>query len=156
MQFLSGFRFYNINVKRTNVCFRGINLKGKSILRFYFSADSLNGALDNLILKQALHSEGDEGEACAQRIIKLIEAKRELSLLWGYLNGVMQLFSEDDELVLFRYAFMRCGISRLDDEERKRVRRVYVRFFRKAVRLKSFAEALSLVNAYYALIRNLS
>lgn len=127
-------------------------MNGKRVLRFYFSADRLNGALDNLILKGALRSQGEEGEVSAQKIIKLISAKRELSLLWGYMNGVMQSFSEEDELTLFRYAYMRCGISRLDGEERKRVRRVYVRFFRKAARLKNFGEALSLVNVYYALM----
>lgn len=128
-------------------------MNGKRVLRFYFSAECLNGALDNLILKEALRSESDLGEACAQRILKLIEAKCGLSLLWGYLNGVMQGFSAEDVAVLKGYAHLRCGIGRLAENERRITRRVSVRFFRRAKRLESFKEGLRLVNVYYALLR---
>lgn len=126
----------------------------KRLLRFYFSADKLNSSLDNLITYYACGSgiNGEDGEACAEKILSLISAKRNLSLLWGYLNGVMQAFGEEDRRLLLTYAYIRCGISSLKEEDRKNLRRVTVRFSRRANNAERFSEGIRLVNSYYALL----
>lgn len=126
----------------------------KRLLRFYFSVDKLNCALDNLIMHCACGSGESvaDGEECAERIIGLISAKRSLSLLWGYLNGVMQAFGEEDSALLMNYAYIRSGFSKLAAEERRNLRRVAVRFSRRAKNVQRFDEGIRLVNAYYALL----
>ena len=99
-------------------------------------------------------NEGD-GVECAERIISLICAKQSLSLLWGYLNGVMQAFCDADCELLLLYAFMRGGLSKFDQEQKRNLRRVTVRFSRKVKNLERFAEGIKLVNSYYALMNNL-
>lgn len=126
----------------------------KRILRFYFSADGLNRALDNLILRCACDSYRGEGDACGQRIASLIGAKDALSRLWGYLDGVMKGFSPRERGVLEEYAAMRCGMSKLSEGEFRLVRRLAVRFFRRARSLGRYGDGIRLVNSYYALIRN--
>ena len=62
-------------------------MKYKRILKFYFAAERVERAIDNLILKLACGSANPAVEAaeCAEKIIGLISAKRELSGLWAYL-----------------------------------------------------------------------
>ncbi|MGN0815090.1 MAG: hypothetical protein ACI4MH_07650 [Candidatus Coproplasma sp.] len=129
----------------------------KRLLRFYFSADKLNGAFDNLIMRYACGSGKNEGDGveCAERIISLICAKQSLSLLWGYLNGVMQAFCDKDCELLLLYAYMRGGLSKFDKEQRNNFRRVTVRFARKVKNLERFADGIKLVNSYYALMNNI-
>ncbi|MGN0817583.1 MAG: hypothetical protein ACI4L9_01320 [Candidatus Coproplasma sp.] len=126
----------------------------KRLLRFYFSADKLNCALDNLIMRCACGSANSAagGAACAERILELISAKRSLSLLWGYLNGVMQGFCEEDGELLLTYAYMRSGLTKLNKEDAKSFRRVTVRFSRRARNADRFTEGIRLVNSYYALL----
>jgi hypothetical protein len=123
-------------------------------LRFYFSADSLNTAMNNLIEGCAcLSREEYDGLRCADKIIKLIEAKRSLSLLWGYINGVMEGLCEGDITTLCAYALMRTGISKLGESERKNVRRAVTKFTRRAVRnISLFSDGLRLIDNYYCLL----
>jgi hypothetical protein len=98
----------------------------------------------------------EEYEGCnysAERIIKLIAAKRDLSLLWGYINGVMEKLTDSDLAVLCAYALMRKGISALTDEQRKNIRRVVTKFTRKAKpNLARFSDGVKLVDNYYCLM----
>lgn len=134
---------------------RGGNVKSKKILRFYFSAEKLNGALDNMILSCALGAYGDLGacEIRAERMVALIDAKARLSELWGWLDGALALFPETDRAVLERYAKMRGGVTRLGEAERRDIHRVVVRFTRRVEgRLGRFSDGIRLVNRYYAFL----
>ena len=128
-----------------------IILKVKRILRFYFSAESLEGAFDNLIMKFACAPYSD-AERGAERILKIICEKGELSKLWNYLDGVMVTLSPEERGALQSYAALRCGVKKLDDNMRKKLRRSVMKFTRHARRLEGFTEGLRLVSKYYCLI----
>lgn len=128
-------------------------MKSKRLLRFYFGAEGLEGALDNLILKRALGSAGRDGEGCAEEILALISAKDSLAGLWGYLDKVIKGLGGEVEATLFKYASMRTGLSLSDGEEVKRIKRCLMKFTRRARAIGSFSEGVKLVNFYYALIR---
>lgn len=135
--------------KRADV---GGNLKSKKILRFYFSAEKLNGALDNIILRYALGAYGDLAgcESRADRMVALIDAKDRLSELWGWLDDALSRFPQTDRTVLEKYAKMRGGTSRLGEEERRIIHRVVVRFTRRvAGNLGRFADGVRLIDRYY-------
>lgn len=131
-------------------------LNSKKILRFYFSADNLNDAMNNLIDKYAYGSV-DNTHGCeyyADKVIELINKKDKLSLLWGYINGVMQGFSDYDASVLLAYSSMRVGISKLSKDVQKEIRRVVIRFSRKAERgIARFDDAVRIVNEYYHIMK---
>ena len=130
-------------------------LKIKRVLRFYFSADSLERAFNNIIIKSALSSaRSTEGGLYADKICNLIGEKQELSQLWGYVDGVLKSFSESECAVLEEYANMRTGIKELCEEKRRNIRRIAVKFVRRARRLESFDTALGLVGKYYCLIND--
>jgi hypothetical protein len=133
---------------------QGENLNSKRVLRFYFSADNLNAAMNNLIEGCACLSRNEyEGWCAADKIIALIEAKRELSLLWGYLNGVMEKLEVDDISTLCAYALMRTGISKLNKDAQKNVRRVVTKFTRRARQnISRFEKGLKLLDSYYCLV----
>ncbi len=128
--------------------------QAKKLLKFYYRADRLNDALDNLIMRAAYSSACSEGggERCALRIIALIGAKGNLGGLWNYLNSVMATFGADDKRVLKSYAFSARGYSSLPPERAKAVRRVVVRFMRRAKNLPRHAEAVKLVLRYFELL----
>lgn len=130
-------------------------MRSKRILRFYFAADKLNAALDNLICKYALNRDSG-GRGClfyADKIVGVIAAKDALNELWLYLDNVIKKFNSCDERVLKFYSLSRCGVSALDPSVKRDIKRVVTRFNRKAeqgvVRLKC---AVGLVNSYYALL----
>ncbi|MBO5328237.1 MAG: hypothetical protein J6B04_03605 [Clostridia bacterium] len=128
-------------------------MKVKRVLKFYFCADRLEVRLNNLILKRALSSKNSyNAEACADDLIKLIEAKRELSNLYAFLNGVLKNFSCEEVKVLKFYAAMRKGLSTVSEPVKRQIRRVTVKFTRKcnSVELR-FSTALKLVGEYYCL-----
>lgn len=126
-------------------------LKVKKILRFYFFAESLNCALDNLILKLALSPLSDT-ENSAERITDIITRKRALNVFWQYLDGVVKTMSEEDRTVLKSYCGMRVGLKSLGKEEQKAVKRAAVKFTRRARRIDGFFEEMRLVSGYYSLI----
>lgn len=129
-------------------------MKSKRLLKFYFSADSLNRALDNLITQNALSS-GDcyyGGEFYAERILELICAKKELNALWRYLDGVISGLPENDINILRYYGALRGGTAKLSAETVKEIKRVTVKFTRRARCAERYAEGIRLVNGFYSLI----
>ena len=128
-------------------------MKSKQLIRFYFSADNVNRALDNLILDKALKS-ANSGKSCeyyAERITALIGAKEELSKLWNYLDTVVSSLSEQEKTVLRFYAGLRVGLSRLTLAQAKEVKRVTVKFTRHARFVGRYGEGVRLVKKYYCL-----
>ena len=126
-------------------------LKIKRILRFYFSADSLERTLDGLIMKCALNLTGSCAVA-AEKICALIGEKSELSRLWNYVDGIINGFTEDERLSLKTYALMRCGIKTQPPEIYRGIKRAAVKLTRRARRLDAFPDGLRLVNDYYCIL----
>ncbi len=129
-------------------------MTSKKILKFYFRAEELNRAVDRLIVRTACASAGGGygGEHYAERIIALIGAKKKLGCLWAYLNGVMSSFGEEDKLILRGYALGSRGYSGLVREEANAIRRVVVRFMRRAKYLSRHGEGVELIDKYYAFL----
>jgi len=130
-------------------------MKSKQIIRFYFSADGINKALDNLILDKALKS-ADFGRSCeyyAERILALIGAKEELSKLWNYLDGVISSLTARERAVLKYYGGMRVGLTGLTPSQVREVKRVTVKFTRHARNIGRYGEGVKLVKRYYCLMR---
>ena len=125
-------------------------MKVKRILRFYYCADSLERAFDNLILKIASSYDGS-GFDCADRLCRIIDEKSELAALWDYLDGVISRLPEDDGAALEEYARLRCGIKRLNSEQIKRLRLAVIKFKRRARRLEWFKRGVELAGKYYCL-----
>lgn len=127
----------------------------KKLLRFYFSAGSLERALDDLILAIACKSaEGIRGCAYyADKISAVTSVKRELAGIWAKLDAIIGGMNETDVKSLKRYASMRTGVSKLDICERRELHRVTVKFSRRAGgRLKPYGAAYRTLCAYYGLI----
>ena len=129
-------------------------MKSKRLLRFYFKADELDRALDNLILNYACRSAdcAKGGEFYAERIIVLIGAKEGLSELWHYLEGVISELKEDEVQTLKSYALLRFGIKKLDADSQKRIKCAVIKFTRHARSLERYAEGVRLVGEYYCLM----
>lgn len=128
-------------------------MKSKQLLKFYFYADGLNRALDNLILKNACNTDYRlGGEYCADKICGIIAAKQRLSELWGYLDKVMGELTDGEREILKFYGAMRGGTGRLSEASRREIKRVTVKFTRHARRIERFAEGVRLVKRYYCLI----
>lgn len=110
--------------------------------------------MDNLITQNALASKDCyfSGEFYAERIIELICAKKELSLLWRYLDGVIGGFSKEEKKVLRYYGALRTGISALSDDAVREIKRVTVKFARRARDAERFGEGIRLVNGFYSLL----
>ena len=127
-------------------------MKVKRILRFYYCAENLERAFDNLIFKIASSSFDKSSFDCADRLCRIIDEKSELAKLWSYLDGIIHVLSEEERLSLEEYAKMRCGIKRLGADDIKRLRRAVVKFRRHAHRLEGFSRGLNLVYKYYCLM----
>lgn len=127
---------------------------GKRLIRFYFAADKLNGALDNLIIKNALNTRDyiRGGEFYAERIIDIIGIKCELSRLWEYLDKVMAGLAEGERMVLEFYGGTRTGIKNLPDDWRREIKRTVVKFTRHARFIARYGEGVRLVKKFYALL----
>lgn len=131
----------------------GANLRVKKILRFYFSAESLERAFNNVIINNACsYADSYGGDYYAERICNLIEEKQQLSGLWGYLDGVMGGLTATERAVLEGYAELRYGIKNLSDGRRREIKRVCMKFTRRAKRLDKYDIALGLMGKYYCLI----
>lgn len=119
----------------------------KKILKFYYSADGLERYFDGKIMKIACDANGSV-EGAAYRICGLIEEKRALARLWGYLDGILSQFSESDRRALQFYAYLRCGLKGQPAEIFKAVRRAVVRLSRRLKIINFFSDGLRLVNEY--------
>lgn len=126
---------------------------GKRLLRFYFNADGLEGALNNLIINAACSSAYcvDGWEHYAERILAITEAKERLSELWQYIDGVISVLKCHEVQTLKGYALMRCGIKKLDPTKQREIKRVVTKFSRHARLLDRYAEGMRLVAEYYCL-----
>lgn len=129
-------------------------MKRKRLLKFYFSVERINRALDNLITENALrsadHTRG--GEYYAEKICSIICAKRELSLLWKYLDGIIEQFDEQEKTVLRYYGLCKKGGTALSENSRREVKRVLIKFARRSQNIFRFEEGIRLVNEYYCLM----
>ena len=121
----------------------------KKILRFYFGADSLERAFDNLIINKALAFESDTLKT-ADRLCEIIGEKIRLEELWAYLDGIIVPFSEEEREMLLRYCARRD--EPLSDRERRACKRAVIKFTRHARRLGEFTDAVSTIKKYYCLI----
>ena len=127
-------------------------MTSKKLLKFYFGAQRLNDAMDELLLRAACASAtGGDAELCARQLCELIGCKCRLAELSSYLDGVMRRFGGGDRQVLLDYSRMRCGLSKLSADRKNEVRRVVVRFMRGARSLGRYAEALAVLNKYFVL-----
>ncbi len=120
-------------------------MKVKMLLRFYFSAQRIDAAINNLIFTQARAPSAfvGGGEAAMEKIIYLIADKDALGDLWAYLHQVMTAFVQDEQ-VLRAYAFRR------KREDALLTRRVVMRFRRHAWGYARFSEALKILPQYLA------
>ncbi len=128
-------------------------MKSKRLLKFYFSVDELNASLDGLITFYALKSmESCVGMGgCDEKIIKIAEAKTALGKLWRYLDGVIVGFRAEEREVLKYYAELRTGAKREPAGTFRKIKRVTVKFARRARFTERYAEGVRLVNEYYCL-----
>lgn len=128
-------------------------MKIKVFLRFYFSAGSLNDALDKIITHLAVSSGLDIYGGCAQyaeRISEIVEVKRKLSELWARLDGVLQKMTVRDRQTLKKYAALRTGVK---GEEKREIHRAAVKFARRAGGILSGGDApYRLLGTYRCLI----
>ncbi|MDE6691685.1 MAG: hypothetical protein K2K04_06920 [Clostridia bacterium] len=128
-------------------------MKIKTLMKFYFSAGSLNRALDNIITRLALSSGQDVYAGCEEyfdKICRVLEDKQKLSELWARLDGVMSNMTERDRVTLKSYAAARTGVK---GEIKKEIHRAAVKFARRAAGiLKSCGEVYSVLCAYRCLI----
>ena len=124
-------------------------VKPKKILRFYFGAESLEMAFDNLITGKAFDFEGDTLET-AERLCTVIGEKMRLQRLWAYLDSVLSSFSVADRRALKSYASRRTALS---NAEHKAAKRAVIKFTRHARRLKEFEDDFAILKKYYCLIR---
>ncbi len=129
-------------------------MKSKRLLRFYFSAEGVDRALNNLITAAGCASFYAPGKGVyyAEKMLRLIEVKSELGLLWNYLDGILKEFSDVERQTLKRYGELRCGFSKLGDEDRRGIRRAAVKFARHARGIERFSAAVELVGEYYSLM----
>ncbi|MCD7728844.1 MAG: hypothetical protein LUI60_02900 [Clostridia bacterium] len=118
-------------------------MKTKKVLKFYFTADKAERAIDRLILKRAAAIDYYRtAEQCAERVIALIEKKRALCLLWRHLDSAMFAFSADERKMLKSYAFSQ-------RKERGEVHRLAVRFTRRAQEgISDFEDGLDILREY--------
>lgn len=132
---------------------KGRAVKIKQLMRFYFSAGSLNRALDNIITRLALASGQDVYAGCEEyfdRICRVVEDKRKLSELWARLDGVLCNMTVRDRETLKFYAEARTGIK---GDMKREIHRAAVKFARRAAGLlKSFGEQYCVLCAYRCLI----
>lgn len=125
----------------------------KMILRFYFSAESLNRALDNLILKKAVgtaHGTQDTERSFAE-IAAIISEKEELKQLWGKLDCIMRGLRKGDIDMLEGYAALRTGAG--EGERRREIKRAVTKFCRHAQSHGGFGELTSALKKYCCLMR---
>ena len=128
-------------------------MKIKNLLRFYYSAGSLDRALNNLIFRLAVKAGGDTYSGCepyADRIAGLIEVKGKLAQLWARLDEIVSGMTEADGAALKKYAYARRAYN---GAEKRELHRAVVKFTRRAGGLLSGGEKLyKLMCAYCCLL----
>ncbi len=120
-------------------------MKTKLLLRFYFYADGVERAIDNLII--AVACSGANAEQTAEKIIYLRECKDRLSELWAYLDNVVSGFDTEADI-------LRGYIEGREDIGDKALKRVLMRFRRHAAGAERFKDALALLRRYSVFCRS--
>ena len=134
-----------MNIIQTNVRFFWVRqVKTKKILRFYFSADSLDSAFDNLIMRIACGADGD-----AERLCGVIGERILLAELWAYLDGILSPFTSSERAALCEYA----SRGAASEGTRRDAKSAVNKFTRRARRLGGFHEGIAVLDRYYCLIR---
>lgn len=123
-----------------------INLKIKQVLKFYFGAERADKLANDRLYRLSLSSH--DTYLCMEKMLDLIQEKQSMGNLWRYLNDVMDTMERVERQALKKYAFMRFGIFRLNDDERKLIRRSVVKFERHARGLSSYEKTLAIVSTY--------
>ena len=127
-------------------------MKTKKIMRFYFSADSLDRAFANLIMRRACDAASD-AFAAAEGLCEIIGDRMRLEELWAYLDGVLSEFTERERLALSKYA-AKNGADFVSAAELRTVKSAVNKFTRRARRLRSFADGVTTLDRYYCLLRD--
>ncbi len=127
-------------------------MKVKRLLKFYFCADGLNGALDNIILRFAMRS-ADGTSSCevyAEKMIKVISEKESLGKLWAFLDNAFRTLTARDIATLESYALSKRKISEIGKTEIKRAVTKFSRRIRAGI--DRFSASVGIVNEYYCLL----
>ena len=131
----------------------------KHLLKFYFCAEAMNGALDALLIRFATASaESDKGcEYFADKMCRVIEAKAALGQLWAFLDSVLSSVTEEDRKVLKAYTESRRkerGADGKNSAEGRALHRSLMKFSRRVNgRLDRFAEQVNVLRDYYCFVR---
>ena len=141
--------------KRRQFRRESVKLKVKMLLKFYFCADSLNKAFDNIILKRAC-AYGEVGRDTFESICALIGEKTMLSGLWSYIDAVVRAMPDGDVPLLEEYALLRTGLKCVEAERAKAMRRAAVKFARRALRLENFGKEIKAVERYCSLLKGVT
>lgn len=126
-------------------------MKTKGILRFYFSADSLNEALDNLIMRLACAFDAD-GSKLSERLCRIVGEKCDLERLWAELDDILVSFSKEERAALKGYSSRRA--LRAEGERGRFVKRTVIKFMRRARRLNGFGEEMATLGRYSCLVKD--
>ena len=129
-------------------------MKCKRLLKFYFYAEGLNAALDRLIAAVAVKSYEVEGNGAesTERILNIIEAKDELCRLWNYLDKVIRSLDGDEIDTLRFYGGLRVGIRKLGKDKVREIKRVLMKFRRRARFAERYQRGIELIREYYCLL----
>ncbi len=124
---------------------RGLWVKVKKILEFYFTAEKTEKMLDRLILKRAAGVDFyRSAESCIESVSLVLEKKRALCSLWQYLDGIINKFTTEERQILENYALDSCP-----SDNRKEVHRLAVRFARMAqAGIHGYYDGLKVVKEY--------
>lgn len=134
---------------------RGRIVNIKRLLRFYYSAENLNAAMDSAIERLAVQSADSYigGEYYAEKISLIVAEKSELSALWGYLDTALSDIGERGG-ALKHYAAARHGVESFGKAEEKAVRRAAAKFARRISRgICAYRAGVALVDEWYCIMR---
>ena len=123
-------------------------MKVKLLLKFYFNAAVLNERLDRLIAFHACQVSGWSFE----KVTALIEDKRALCNLMNYLESRLEKLTQRDLNALKRYAKLRVSVRKLEDEERRDIKRAVMKFTRKLTYIDRHEKELQTLKNYRAVL----
>ncbi|MCH5148887.1 MAG: hypothetical protein J1G05_05990 [Clostridiales bacterium] len=127
---------------------KGKSKKVKILLKFYFNADPLNDWLDRLITYNACKTEGGD----FVRVTDLIEDKQRLCNLMSYLESRFEMLTAEDRAALKKYSALRVSIKKLEDVERREIKRAVMKFDRKLTYIDRHKEEVAALSKYRAIL----
>lgn len=123
-------------------------MKVKVLLKFYFNAEYLNDRLNGLI---GYHACRPDGQGFG-RVLGLIEDKRILCNLMNYLESKFAGLAQKDITALKKYALLRVGIRRLEDGDRREIKRAVMKLARRLTFIGRHEEEVRVLQKYRALL----